>query len=261
MNRLFRTFIIFLLLLSTRSGLAASYEPQVNLKDPRSNFISRQSFHPNLAGLIAIPTTSSQPIRQTSSNLEQLYAKAEGAQQELRDILKSLDGAEHYELMVPAVKSYQRAAQKVVVKFNGDASQITDLARASIVASDIHRLMHAFEALQHKATIVQVKNRFATPKASGYRDLNLLVQLPQSGMIAEVQLHLKAIAEIKSGEEHQIYQAVQTIEANAKQQQRALTQLELAKITQLRQQSHKCYHKAWLHYKRIDSAHLIAQAA
>ncbi|QYK02274.1 RelA/SpoT domain-containing protein [Shewanella psychrotolerans] len=258
MNRLFRTFFIFLLLLSTRSSFATSYDSQAEIKESRSNFAFKQSFSKNLDGLIAISTTSSSTVRQTSSDIDRLYCQANAAQIELSQLLASLNGAEYCELVLPAIKSYQRAAQKVATKFGGDASQITDLARASLVADDIYSLMIAYEDLSQKAKIVQVKNRFAVPKASGYRDLNLLVKLPQTQMIVEVQLHLKAISEIKNGEEHQVYETVQAIEASAKKQGRQLNDIEVAKITQLRQQSHKLYHKAWLNYKRLDNASLIA---
>lgn len=258
MNRLFRTFFIFLLLLSTRSGFAASYDTQVEIRESRSYFAFKQSFPKNLNGLNAISNTTSVQMRQTSSDLDTLYAQATQAQIELSQLLGSLNGSNRCELIVPAIKSYERAAQKVAIKFDGDASRLTDLARASIVADDIHSLMTAFESLSHNVQIVQVKNRFTAPKMSGYRDLNLLVKLPQTGMIAEVQLHLKTISEIKNGEEHQVYETVQAIEAKAKRQNRQLNDIEIARITLLRQQSHKLYHKAWLNYKRRDDASLIA---
>ncbi|WP_394230615.1 RelA/SpoT domain-containing protein [Shewanella colwelliana] len=260
MNRLFRTFFIFLLLLSTRSGFATTFDSPNEIKDS-SHFAERRAFNKNLAGLQALSSTPSQAIRQPIADFDQLYANAHNAQEELGNMLSQLNAQQQYELQLPGIKSYERAAQKVATKFDGDASRITDLARATIVADDIHSVMMAFESLSEQAKIVQVKNRFAAPKASGYRDLNLLVQLPKTHMIAEVQLHLKAIAEIKSGDEHLVYEAVQAIETAAKQQNRALNDIELAKITQLRQSSHKLYHKAWLYYKRIDGANLIEAAA
>lgn len=50
------------------------------------------------------------------------------------------------------------------------------------------------------------------------------------------------------------------IEANAIKQQRPLSEFELAQIAQLRQESHKLYHKAWLNYKRVDEASLLKVA-
>ena len=115
--------------------------------------------------------------------------------------------------------------------------------------------------LHENSEIIQIKNRFANPKASGYRDLNVLVKLPKSQMIVEVQLHLQTIAAIKSGQDHQDYEQIQSIENKANQEHRALSELEMQKITQIRQQSHKQYHKAWLDYKRQAITASFQQAA
>ncbi|QYK12120.1 RelA/SpoT domain-containing protein [Shewanella rhizosphaerae] len=261
MNKLFRPFFIFLLLVSTRSALATNYDALIDTKEESGCYAQKQSFSKDQHGLHAIASSSAALIRQSSDDLDSLYAQAQNAQQELTSLLEGLNTQESYQLLIPEVKSYERAKAKIAAKFDGDASRITDLARASLVANDIQGLMTAFEDLQQQVKVLQVKNRFAEPKASGYRDLNLLVQLPQTGMIAEVQLHLKAIAEIKSGEEHKAYEQIQAIEARAIAQSRDLSQLELAQITHLRQASHKQYHKAWLYYKRLDSAELLAAAA
>ena len=46
--------------------------------------------------------------------------------------------------------------------------------------------------------------------------------------------------------------------ANARKQQRLLSEFELAQIAKLRQESHKLYHKAWqFNYKRVDEASLL----
>ena len=59
------------------------------------------------------------------------------------------------------------------------------------MADDIEGLISLYEVLNRETTIVKTKNRFKNPTASGYRDLNILVQLPKTNLIAEVQLHLK----------------------------------------------------------------------
>ncbi len=261
MNRLFRTFFIFLLLLSTRTGFAATYELQNNVKEKSDNYAVRQSLTKNLTGLTSISSLQYQIPRQTSSDLATLYAQAQPAQDELNLIMNSIAENTHGSPLLPPIKSFARAQEKVITKFNGDASQLTDLARATLVTNNIHDLMQAYESLSTKTQIVQVKNRFASPKESGYRDLNVLIRLPGSQMIAEVQLHLDEIAKIKSGAEHLVYEEVQAIQAAAKHENRRLNEIETARITRLRQASHKQYHKAWLQYKRIDEAGIIAVAA
>lgn len=250
MNKLFRTFFIFLLLLSTRTGVA---NPLVinDSSAERGSYSARQAQSHDLHGLYALNSQTFDTPRQSSNCLDNLYLGAHAAQHELGNLLQKITTHSQTNVILPEVKSYQRAAEKVASKFNGDASQITDLARASIVADSISELMQAYYALSEQTQVVKLKNRFAEPKASGYRDLNLLVRLPESGMIAEVQLHLKDIADIKSGPEHKVYEQVQQIEANALKQQRQLSEFETAQIAKLRQEFHKLYHKAWLNYKRI----------
>jgi len=75
-----------------------------------------------------------------------------------------------------------------------------------------------------------------------------LVRLPKTNIIAEVQLHLKAIAEVKSGAEHELYEIIQGIERVASAQNRALNDIETAQITSLRRQSLELYQQAWQPY-------------
>ncbi|MCL1137955.1 RelA/SpoT domain-containing protein [Shewanella pneumatophori] len=261
MNRILRTFFIFLLLLSTRTAFAHTVDHQQGNTKNNGSYCAKLALSKNLDGLTAIQSMQYQVPRQTSADLDTLYSQANDAQQELAQLLNMISKESQTQSILADIKSRERAEAKVQNKLDNDASQLTDLVRASIVSNDIHNLMQAFDLLKTDSQIIQVKNRFATPKESGYRDLNLLVKLPKSQMIAEVQLHLADIAEIKSGAEHQVYEQVQSIQASANKQQRDLSEIETAKITQLRQESHKLYHKAWLKYKRNDQANIISAAA
>ncbi|GIU04785.1 MULTISPECIES: RelA/SpoT domain-containing protein [unclassified Shewanella] len=261
MNRILRTFFIFLLLLSTRTAFAHNVDHGQNSSKNNGSYAAKKALPKNLAGLTAIQSMQYQVPRQTSADLDTLYSQATDAQDELALLLNMITTQSHTQSVLADIKSRDRAEAKVQNKLDNDASQLTDIVRASIVSHDIHNLMQAFALLKSDCELIQVKNRFASPKESGYRDLNLLVKLPESQMIAEVQLHLADIAEIKSGVEHNVYEQVQTIQASAMQEQRNLSEIETTKITQLRQASHKLYHKAWLKYKRNDQANIITASA
>lgn len=77
----------------------------------------------------------------------------------------------------------------------------------------------------------------------------MLVRLPESQLIAEVQLHLNAISTVKNGAEHEIYEAnSKKIERVGLKQNRSLSEFELAQITQLRTVSNNLYQEAWQQY-------------
>ncbi|WP_298441800.1 GTP pyrophosphokinase [uncultured Ferrimonas sp.] len=180
--------------------------------------------------------------------LQQLHELATDAQHELGLLLTQVAAESGASLTLPQVKSFARAEAKVATELQGEHRRLTDLARATLVGSDISGVVNAFLSLCEQADIIYLLNRFAEPKANGYRDLKVLVRLPNSGMVAEVQIHLEAIEKVKSGEEHRAYQQQQSIERQAEQEQRPLSVWEQAKISRLRRYSRALYEEAWQRY-------------
>ncbi|WP_299011223.1 RelA/SpoT domain-containing protein [uncultured Shewanella sp.] len=261
MKRLFKTSFIFLFLLSTRSGFAQT--PHFDKEGQTENIPFSV---PSLAvtdfdQLVSIPSKQYYPAIQSDSDLSILYQQAFHTKHDLDTLLHAISMTTQTQAVFAPLKSPQRTDEKIQNKLDGDSSKITDLVRGSLVADNVNELLRAYQALTSEVEVVQVKNRFASPKASGYRDLNVLVKLPHSNMICEVQFHLKQIAEIKSGTEHETYQAIQAIQAKAKQDQRVLSELELAQVTRLRQDSFKLYQKAWLNYKGLSDVRLLPVVA
>ncbi|GAB2661464.1 phosphoribosylglycinamide formyltransferase [Vibrio panuliri] len=250
MSLFLRATALVLLMLSRAPALAAMPMPSATNDGSRSsnqNEVCSKTFKHNLSGLYGITSTYDQPL-QPYSDFDVLYSKAHQAQFELETICKStalLTGTDAY---FAGVKSTQRAQEKIALELDNQVNRITDLARATIVADDVASLMEAYEKLSRETTIVKVKNRFKKPAESGYRDLNVLVKLPKTNLVAEVQLHLKAIADVKSGKEHELYEQIQNIERSADAQQRALTEFEMAQIDHMRRQSRQLYQDAWQPY-------------
>ncbi len=249
MSQFLRTTALMLLVLS-RAPAFAAVPPTMPNKAQEGEFqnqVTPKRFKHSLSGLYAISTTD-EPVFQPYNDFDVLYSKSHYAQAELETLCKSTALLTSTEAHFSGVKSPHRAKQKVLTELNGDTSRITDLARATIVANDVQSLMDAYEALNNEATIVKVKNRFKSPAPSGYRDLNVLVELPKTGIVAEVQFHLKAIADVKNGQEHELYEQIQHIERIALSEQRALTSLEIAKIKRIRNESKNLYQQAWQPY-------------
>ncbi|EKO3582773.1 RelA/SpoT domain-containing protein [Vibrio metschnikovii] len=250
MSLLLRTTALMLFMLSRAPAFAATIPVNVSSQTPQGEYqneINAQRFKHSLSGLYGIQSTHHSVI-QPYSNFDELYQKASDAQLELEALCTGTAMLTSAQALFSGTKSRSRALEKIALELNGQPERITDLARATIIADDVPSLVEAYEVLGREARIVKVKNRFKTPAASGYRDLNLLVELPKSKIIAEVQLHLKAIAEVKSGPEHALYEQIQHIERNASQEQRQLTDWEVAKIHQIRHQSLNLYQQAWQPY-------------
>ncbi|OIQ26249.1 RelA/SpoT domain-containing protein [uncultured Vibrio sp.] len=249
MNLFLRTTAIMLFMLTRTPAFAAlPMAPGSDDKlSPSHNEVCAKLFKHNLSGLYGIPSTDVTPLQQ-HSDFDTLYSKSHQGQYELEDICNSTALLTQTNAYFAGIKSSQRAQEKIKHELNGKVERITDIARATIVADDVESLMEVYEALDRETDIVKVKNRFKNPAASGYRDLNLLVKLPKTNIIAEVQLHLKAIADVKNGPEHELYEVIQHIERNAAYEQRELTQLEVTKISKMRSQSLQMYQDAWQPY-------------
>ncbi|EGR0261918.1 phosphoribosylglycinamide formyltransferase [Vibrio cholerae] len=251
MSLLLRTTALMLLLLSRAPAMAAvpltTNSTEDNREESQQNEVSSKLFRHSLSGLYGI-ANQNYSIVQPYQDFDVLYSKAHQAQIELETLCKSTALLTHTQAYFAGTKSRQRALEKVELELDGQAERITDLARATIVAHDVASLVTAYETLSREATVVKVKNRFKNPAESGYRDLNVLVQLPKTGIIAEVQLHLAAIAQVKSGAEHELYEQIQTIERTARQEQRELTEWENAQIAKMRSASRDLYQQAWQPY-------------
>ncbi|QIL84592.1 phosphoribosylglycinamide formyltransferase [Vibrio sp. HDW18] len=251
MSLLLRTTALMLLLLSRAPAMAAmpltSTPSPDNREESQQNEVSSTLFRHSLSGLYGIANQTNL-VTQPYQDFDVLYSQAHQAQLELETLCKSTVLLTNTQAYFAGAKSRQRALEKVTLELDGQVERITDLARATIVANDIASLVNAYETLSRSATIVRVKNRFKHPVESGYRDLNVLVQLPKTQIIAEVQFHLAAIAKVKNGAEHQLYEQIQHIERTARQQQRPVTEWEQAQINKIRGISRDLYQQAWQPY-------------
>jgi ppGpp synthetase/RelA/SpoT-type nucleotidyltranferase len=251
MKKLFQTLCV---LLAISSQADANTAKNLDQDFGSNQFLSfaqptpDESSAKHLAKLYGVQTFQSAQIKQPYAEFEQLYQQAIAGQSELETIAARIAAQSDSEVLSSGVKSKLRAIDKINTKLAGKSEKITDLARTSIVAKDIATLMDAFALFNQQTEVVRIKNRFITPGASGYRDLSLLVRLPDSQIIAEVQLHLEAFSEIKNGKEHQNYEQIQHIERMQLTDNRPLSEIELAAISKLRKESQLLYQQAWNQY-------------
>ena len=250
MNKLFQTLCVLLTLSSQADAASTKLYRNIDTNKllPFTQANRGNTYSQDLEGLYSIQAFQSSDIKQPYSEFNQLYQNAITGQTELEKIAKQIALQSGTSTFSSGVKSKRRAINKITTELAGKNEQITDLARTSIVAKDVPALMAAFQLLEQETQLVRVKNRFKTPGASGYRDLNLLVRLPESQIIAEVQLHLQAFSVIKNGKEHYNYEQIQAIERLQLTDNRDLSEIEQAAVNKLRKESQQLYQQAWNQY-------------
>jgi hypothetical protein len=250
MNKLFQTLFVLLVMSSQGNASAVKQFQRVDagkflaFSQPNSSNTQPR----NLAGLFSITEYHALNIKQPHNDFNQLYQKALSGQTELEIVTQKIAQQSNTYTHTSGVKSRQRARDKVTAKYTGNSDKITDITRTSIVAKNIPALMDAFELLEKNTQILRIKNRFVTPNPSGYRDLSLLVRLPVSGIVAEVQLHLEAFSVIKNGKEHDNYELIQKMQRLQLSENRGLSDIEQASIDKLRNESQQMYQQAWNQY-------------
>lgn len=100
---------------------------------------------------------------------------------------------------------------------------------------------------------VRIKDRFKAP-LEGYRDVMMNVRMT-NGHIVEVQLHLKAILDVKNGPGHPLYEEIRAIDARAKMENRPLTASEKEQRQALVTEMTALYDEAYENSQHQENAH------
>ena len=127
-------------------------------------------------------------------------------------------------VVVGPVKGLKRTSVKAALDYGGDVNQVKDIPRGTIAVRDAQGMVRSLQQLADSAEIVNIKNRVSTPMASGYRDLNVIVRMPRSRMLAEIQVIAKPVLEAKMTLGHQLYQAMRGMKESSPRYRRLLQQ-------------------------------------
>ena len=134
---------------------------------------------------------------------------------EFNNLMESLQQELGGELVLrPSIKSQKRVQEKTQIELNGDYNKITDMWAASLVFPNEKELLTAFEKIKKRDDIVKIRDRWNNPLPQGYRDVKLNFAL-SNGAIVELQLHHKAIMQVKNGIDHDIYEFVRSNKDNS----------------------------------------------
>ncbi|WFE96457.1 toxin glutamine deamidase domain-containing protein [Micromonospora sp. WMMD987] len=179
--------------------------------------------------------------------LDALYAAAAVAQRELNRI--AVDLAHDAGRAVGSAgwrrspKDRQRAEDKVR-KYRGDVSRLRDLAGAKVEFESLDDLYRGLDRLRRYPgiRIVRCDDRFVTPQESGYRDVQLVLEM-SNGHLAEFRLHLAALDELAVWE-HALYEVRRDLDSLARQEGRAPTRAEWALMTSILRQQQRLFWRA-----------------
>jgi len=134
---------------------------------------------------------------------------------------------------VGPLKELDRAQEKLG-EFRGNHQNIVDIVRGRIVVDTPDQIRAVREYLQAHAKemgIEVIKDRFAVPSETHYRDINIKVRLP-NGHVAEIQINQRDL--LASSEfTHDSYEDVQSLDREADAQGRDLTESEREKRAKL----------------------------
>lgn len=121
-------------------------------------------------------------------------------------------------LFMGPLKGKDRAEEKVRTDYEGDWSQLRDMVRATIAVPAVTQLPMVLAELKAQGIHLaqKPKNNLVKPLPGGYRDLNMIVKLP-NGLLAELQVHVKPMTLAKE-KGHKDYETTRSIEAKYKEQ-------------------------------------------
>ena len=107
------------------------------------------------------------------------------------------------------MKTLEGAARKAKDKYNGFYDQIGDIVRGTIACKTFLGVRAVVIAVfqQEGIQVIRFKDRLhrgfdAAGESGGYRDILINVKMMSTGMLAEIQITLKAILAIKNSGAH-----------------------------------------------------------
>ena len=199
---------------------------------------------PAIVNINSSERSQSSPLQQSTDDLDELYQQAIEAQPYLNRVTEKVAQQLGGEALIPkTLKTRERSMEKIAADYGGDASRIMDIVRSSVIFETEEQVLEALNILRQDMNVLRIKNRFESP-VNGYRDVLLNILMP-NGHIAEMQLHLRSILDVKYKFGDKIYQKIRTIEADAIKEQRDLNADEAKRIEELSNKAKKLYDEAF----------------
>lgn len=148
---------------------------------------------------------------QSLNTLELLYEGVKAAEPEFDKFLEFLEHETGIAVKKGPLKEENRAREKVEADYKGRVCRLVDVIRASLICESLSNLREVISKVTIPGQpwrLLKIKSTFhgdSTP--GGYRDVKLLVEMPRSKFVTEIQLHVRSFYQVKSdGGGHYAYQ-------------------------------------------------------
>ena len=175
-------------------------------------------------------------LQSSTLNYDQLYEQARGSgylmdgfgNGVINDLRASNpDAFSNIEFEQGPLKTRERSDAKIEGDYNGDHRQISDLRRGRIIVDTPEQAQLVREHINQNTDqlgIEKMKDRFAKPSDTHFRDINAKVRL-ENGHVAEFRVEHRGLLEAAKNT-HEPYERVQDIERTASKENRPLNSVE-----------------------------------
>jgi hypothetical protein len=153
---------------------------------------------------------------ESQTTLRNRYQEAAFRKQEFDNINRDIANLVNAEYQAVGLKGSNRAVEKIKDDYDGDATQIKDILRSTLVIQNIQQAGVAFQEIGKRYRVVDFRN-WLDPKArvpdGGYRDIKINVDV--DGHIAEIQINSPEMVAVKE-KFHYLYEERENLNRNSK---------------------------------------------
>lgn len=183
---------------------------------------------------------------EAANKLTSMYRQAAETKPGFDKELERIAGQVNGKAVLPPLKGSDRATEKIVDDYAGDASKIKDILRATVEVRTVGEAQAALGQLRNSFDVQTSGFRNlldpSVDPVDGYRDIKLNVKV--NGVTAEIQINVPAVLAVKD-RYHKEYEERRTIEGRLFAENRQPSADEQSKIDSLNATMKAAYADVW----------------
>lgn len=167
-------------------------------------------------------------LQQPSNSIALLRKNAEDTQARLANYLRDFKSSHNeVRLFIPNTKPLSTVEHLLVTRWEGDASRITDYARATVAFPSLAEMYQGLEEIKKSGLmILNIEDHFQSPCLGGYRDITLVFRDFANGHLGEIQLSTHKVMEFKAGLGTELFHVIRELMGVAALENRTLSECE-----------------------------------